>query len=252
MDKFRREKIFPAIYAFLFLIPVSGNAEQTTIAVASNFNGAMTKLVAQFERQSPHHVRVSYGSSGKIYAQIQHGAPFDAFFSADQEKPIKLEQNQRIVPDSRFTYASGALVLWSTRLESVNQQSLLDGKFEKIALANPKLAPYGLAATQVLDQLKLRKQTLAKWVQGENIAQTYQYVYSGNAELGFVAWSQVIEQKHAVYWKIPETLYDPIHQDAVILKRAAKNPATIDFINFLKSVEGRAIIESFGYRSSVQ
>jgi molybdenum ABC transporter molybdate-binding protein len=232
-------------------------AEKTTIAVASNFMPAMRELITVFESKSDHAVRASFGSSGKFYAQISHGAPFDLFFSADQVKPAKLEQEGRSVKGSRFTYAQGALVLWSRETSSELNTSppysvkdrLVRGEFKKLAMANPKLAPYGAAALEVLTHLELISSSRRKWVQGENIAQAYQFAASGNAELGFVALSQVLasDPDRTDYWLIPTKLYTPIKQDAVLLARGQTNPAALAFLNFIKSTEAKAIIRRYGY-----
>lgn len=227
-------------------------AEELTVAVASNFTAAMKDIAAAFERESGHRVKLAFGSSGKFYAQIQHGAPFQAFFSADQAKPMALERNGLAVPGSRFTYAVGALALWSVRKDLAREgSSVLKGSdFNKLALANPKLAPYGAAAVEVLRNLNLEQATRSRWVLGENIAQTYQFVASGNVDLGFVALSQVqrdgrIERGSA--WIVPAELYSPIRQDAVLLAAGADSPGTRALLQFVRGERGRAIIESHGY-----
>ena len=229
------------------------NAEQANIAVASNFISTMKILIREFENTSDHQIKASYGSSGKIYAQIQHGAPFQIFFSADQLKPLALF-NEGLTVDKPFTYASGALALWSSNIDFKNQQlqKLQAGEFNKLSLANPKLAPYGIAAMEVLKELKLVEPTRKKWIQGENIAQTYQFVGTGNADLGFVALSQVIQQKSMDipnYWPVPANLYQPIRQDAVVLKLGKNNNAVWDFLHFMNSDQGQAIIKSYGYKT---
>ncbi len=232
---------------------LSVSAEQTRIAVASNFSSAMKELIAEFEQNSTHEVKASYASSGKFYAQIYHGAPYDIFFSADQTKPLALEKEGLIISTSRFTYALGGLALWSSNIDFNGQHlaRLKANQFNKLSLANPKLAPYGLAAIEVLDKLALRQQTKNKWVQGENIAQTYQFVATGNADLGFIALSQVFNtsaNKHSLhYWQVPKELYNPIKQDLVLLKRGADNIAAKAFIQFIKSAKARGIIQSYGY-----
>lgn len=230
-------------------------AENVHIAVASNFTHTMKELITEFEKQSTHTIKASYGSSGKIYAQIKHGAPFDIFFSADQNKPALLF-DEGLTHNKPFTYALGALALWSNNPQFKGQdlkQKLQTGDFNKLALANPKLAPYGLAAMDVLDNLNLREATNNKWVKGENIAQTYQFVASANADLGFIALSQIIRQKNnqthnaqPEYWLVPSNLYTPIRQDAVLLKDKA---AAIEFIQFLKLPSSQKIIQSYGYKT---
>jgi molybdate transport system substrate-binding protein len=226
-------------------------AEQATLAVAANFTAPIKALAEQFEAQSEHRLVLAFGSSGKLFAQIQHGAPFDVFFSADREKPQVLRQ-ARQTASRPFTYAIGKLVLWSANegLFTHAEAYLAWGEYRKIALANPRLAPYGAAAVEVLTALELKKQTQSQWVQGENIAQTYHFVASGNAPLGFVALSQVMDDgeiKKGAYWVVPTNLYQPIKQDAVLLKRARHNNAANAFIEFLQSPQAQAIITAYGY-----
>lgn len=241
--------------ASLFLITAysTTQAESVHIAVASNFTHTMKELITKFEQLSSHTIKASYGSSGKIYAQIKHGAPFDIFFSADESKPALLF-DEGITHSKPFTYAFGALALWSNNPTFKGQdlkQKLQSGEFNKLALANPKLAPYGLAAMDVLDNLNLREATKNKWVKGENIAQTYQFVASANADLGFIALSQVIhQQSHSDTWAVPSHLYTPIRQDAVLLKDSSllKNKtAATEFIQFLSLPSSQNIIQSYGY-----
>ena len=232
----------------------SANADEIHAAVAANFTSAMKKVVSQFEADTPHTVKVSYGSSGKIFAQIKNGAPFQVFLSADQVKPEALEKDGYTVPDSRFTYAIGALALWSATPGLVDEHytALKTGAFNKLAMANPKVAPYGAAAIDVLSALNLTESTKAKWVQGENIAQTYQFVATGNADLGFVALSQIADKGHVAEGStliIPGNLYRPIRQDAVLLKRAEGHSAAKALMNYLRSEEARAIIHSYGYKT---
>ena len=247
-------KLLPCILLiFNLLLAATSQAEPTRIAVASNFSPAMKELIAEFEQSTTHEVKASYASSGKFYAQIYHGAPYDIFFSADQTKPLALEKEGLIISASRFTYALGGLALWSSNIDFNGQHlaRLKANQFNKLSLANPKLAPYGLAAIEVLDKLALRQQTKNKWVQGENIAQTYQFVATGNADLGFIALSQVFntstDKQSANYWQVPKELYNPIKQDLVLLKRGADNIAAKAFIQFIKSAKAQGIIQSYGY-----
>ena len=231
-------------------------ADDIYVAVASNFTAVMHRLAEEFEKSSGHQLKISSGSSGKFYAQIKHGAPFDVFFSADQAKPQALENEGLIVANSRFSYAVGALALWSAQPGWVDDQAtrLKNNNFNKLALANPKLAPYGAAAVEVLDNLKLVKTTQPKWVKGENIAQTYQFASTGNADIGFVALSQIMHNghiKHGSAWIIPDQLYSPILQDAVLLKRAANNDAAKALLQFMRSNIAKKIIESYGYKTLV-
>lgn len=228
-------------------------AGEVRVAVASNFTAPMKSIATQFEQQSGHNVVLSFGSSGKFFAQIQHGAPFDVFLSADQHKPNALASAGAIVPGSQFTYAIGQLVLWSADKSRITKGSaaLTQTDYHKLALANPRLAPYGAAAIQTLKALSLKDNTREHWVQGENIAQTYHFVASGNAQLGFVALSQVTENgkiKSGSGWVVPSKLYAPIKQDAVQLQHAKSNAAAHALIAFLKSPEAHKIITSYGYK----
>lgn len=228
------------------------HAEQITIAVASNFTSAMKSIVSEFQKETGDRVIIALGSSGKIYAQIKHGAPFQAFFSADKAKPIALEKEGYIVPHSRFTYAIGALALWSPLSGKIKSDanSLKQNTFKKIALANPRLAPYGVAAIQVLQHFHLETVTKNKWVLGENIAQTFQFVSSGNADLGLVALSQIMYQGQihtGSAWVIPESFYQPIKQDAVLLKKGESSHAAHAFMQFMRSKKAHHIMAEYGY-----
>ncbi len=223
------------------------SAADVRIAVASNFRSAMMSIVEMFETRSTHKVITSYGSTGKHYAQIINGAPYDLFFAADVQRPTLLEQQGWVVNSSRYTYAVGKLVLWGSGQTSANlgAASIGDTNIRYIALANSKLAPYGRAAEQVIDELKLREQLTGKLVRGENIAQTYQFVVTGNAELGFVAYSQIINRNNSEsVWSIPQNLYDPIEQQAVMIKETI---ASKEFYAFMQSDSARKIIHQAGY-----
>lgn len=237
---------FLTILFALSFLTLPSQAETTHIAVASNFTVTMKALISAFEKKYPHKIKASYGSSGKIYAQIKHGAPFQIFFSADQEKPLAL-YNGGFAQSPPFTYAYGALALWSSQAELRQHEiiRLKTGEFNKLSLANPKLAPYGIAALEVLKKLELVESTRKKWIKGENIAQTYQFVGTGNADLGFVALSQVINKSD--YWPVPANLHNAIRQDAVLLKSGQNNPAAKAFIQFIGDKESQDIIESYGY-----
>jgi len=228
--------------------PYSSNVtQQARVAVASNFIKPMQQLKAQFEDATSFKVLVSYSASGKLFAQIVNGAPYDVFLSADQIKPEQLIKREKVSPFQRFTYATGKLVLWSSTPLLVNNTAeiLETNAFRKVALANPKFAPYGQAAVDVLTNLSLLEQTKPKWVMGESISQTYQFVATGNADIGFISYSQ--KPDHGSYWLIPPKLYTPIRQDAVLLKSAEKNAAAIAFFEFLKSNEAKNIIQSHQY-----
>lgn len=233
----------------LLLLPLQLVAEPVRIAVASNFTHAMQDLEKAFEQQSEHEIELIFGSTGKIYAQIIHGAPFDAFFAADSAGPERLEQDGRIQPGSRFTYAVGRIVLWSPdgQLHLDKGLALENAEFRHLAIANPKLAPYGKAAQQVLQAQGVWDSLQDKIVRGENIGQTFQFVVSGNAELGFVALSQLKSQSgesSANVWLVPAQLYDPIEQQAVQL---SNKTAVTAFIDFVKSDTARRIIQRYGY-----
>lgn len=230
----------------------AASAGEVTIAVATNFALPMKEIAAEFERFSGHTVISSYASSGKFHAQILHGAPFDVFFSADQATPLALEQAGLAVVSSRFTYAVGGLVLWSRHVkDKVPLETRLQrGEFNKLALANPKLAPYGAAAVQVMRRLGVLDQTRDLWVLGENIAQAYQFVSTGNADLGFVARSQLRATQNGAagtVWRIPKYLYDPIRQDAVLLRRGEHNGAAHDLIQFIQGDIAASILLNYGY-----
>lgn len=217
------------------------------IAVASNFSDAIRPLARQFESDSGHRVQLIFGSTGKHYAQIVNGAPFDAFLAADSRRPQLLEDQELAVPGSRFTYAIGRLVLWSPSSEGGDlRQQLQQGRFEHLAIANPKLAPYGRAAWQVLETLGQARALRGKTVRGENIGQTFHFISSGNAELGFVALSQLQRQPQSTgrIWHIDPQLYQPIVQQAVQLRRSTALDA---FMNYLRSEAVVKQLHSYGY-----
>ncbi|MDP5290847.1 molybdate ABC transporter substrate-binding protein [Oceanimonas sp. CHS3-5] len=227
----------------------SVQADEIKVAVAANFLDAVTRLGEQFEQQTGHTVLISSGSTGKLYAQIKNGAPFDVFFAADDQRPELLEQEGAIVPGSRFTYATGTLVLWSPdeKLIDREQSVLTNGDFRFLAIANPVTAPYGRAAQEVLSGMGLWKGFNNKMVRGENIGQTYQYVYSRNAELGFVAKSQVFSQgnyTNGSWWEVPADRYSPIVQQAVQLTDSEAATALLDYV---RSPEGLKVIHTYGY-----
>jgi molybdate transport system substrate-binding protein len=228
------------------------HADEVQVAVASNFSAPMRVIAAQFERDTGHKVQASYGATGKFYAQIQNGAPFEILLAADDETPAKLEKEGAAVAGTRFTYAIGKLVLWSAQpgLVDAKGEVLARGNFAHLALANPKLAPYGAAAVEVLNKLKLHDALAPKFVQGENIAQTHQFVVSGAAPLGFVAMSQVFEDgklKSGSAWLIPGGMHAPIRQDALMLARGKGKLAAEAFIAYLKGGKAQAVIRSYGY-----
>jgi len=228
-------------------------AEEVQIAVAANFAAPMKVIALEFEKATGHKASLSFGSSGKFYAQIKNGAPFQVLLSADEDIPAKLEQEGLTVRGSRFTYAIGTLVLWSLKPNFVDAKGevLSKGAFAHLALANPKLAPYGAAAMETLNTLALTSALQGKFVFGENIAQTHQFVLSGNAELGFVALSQVMKGGQIASgsaWVVPATMHRPIRQDALLLAAGRENPAAIALLRFLREPAAIAIIQSFGYK----
>lgn len=227
-------------------------AEDIHVAVAANFTAPMKEIAAAFEKKTGHVVKAAYGATGKFYAQIKNGAPFEALLSADDTTPTKLLDEGAAIAGTQFTYAIGTLVLWSSKPDFVDSTGavLKSGDFNKVSIANPKTAPYGAAAMQVLTGLGLLEQIQPKLVTGENIAQTFQFVSTGNAELGFVALSQVMEEGKLTSgsaWIIPAKLHEPIRQDAVVLSPGKDKPAVAALMEYLKGDEAQAIIKSFGY-----
>lgn len=228
------------------------HAAEVQVAVAANFFGPMKVIATDFEKATGHKAVLTSGATGKFYAQIQAGAPFDVFLAADDETPARLDKEGATVAGSRFTYATGKLVLWSADADLVDAKGevLRSGRFAHLAVAAPKLAPYGAAAIETLTRLGLLAQLEPKLVQGESIGQTFTFVSTGNAELGFVALSQVWESgklKGGSAWIVPADLHSPIRQDAVRLNRAKDNAAAAALMDFLKSDAARAVIRSFGY-----
>ena len=222
------------------------------VAVAANFSKPMTEIVSQFEKATGHSAKLSFGSSGKFVSQLENGGPFEVLLSADEKGPEKLEQAGLTVPNSRFVYALGKLVLWSATPNFVDDKGkiLMTSNFKHLALADPKVAPYGAAAIDVLKKMKLFEKLQPMFVQGENIAQTYQFISTANAELGFLALSQVIKNGKIVggsSWIIPDNLHAPIRQTAVLMKTGAENPAARALIDYLKSIPALAIIKKHGY-----
>jgi molybdate transport system substrate-binding protein len=235
------------------LFSFTASAAEIKVAVASNFTDTMNDIAAAFETSTGHKLSLSNGSSGKFYAQIKNGAPFEIFFSADVEKPLQLEKDGLTVPDTRFTYAIGMLALWSAKPGFVDTEGkiLSQGNFNKLAIANPRLAPYGVAAMQILEELGIAQALKAKLVQGENIAQTFQFVETGNAELGFIALSQIMKRgaiTKGSTWIVPSYLHKPVRQDAVLLKAGADSAAARQLLKFMRSRQATSIIAAYGYR----
>jgi len=224
-------------------------AGEVHVAVAANFAAVQERLAVLFTVGTGHAVVASSGSSGQLHAQIRNGAPFDVFLSADTTRPGQLERDGLTEPGSRFTYAVGRLVLYGPTLDSVRAggADLGAAQVRHIAIANPRTAPYGVAAVQTLERLGLTGRARDRIVQGENIAQTYQFVRSRAAELGFVALSQVLNERAHTYWTVPQDHYDVIAQDAVLLRSAAGEPAALAYLAFLRGDTARRLIESSGY-----
>jgi len=237
-----------ALLLLAALLALPCHADEVRVAVAANFTAPMQEIAAAYERESGHRITLSFGSSGGLYAQIVNGAPFDAFLSADSAKPEALAEAGLALPDSRFSYAVGTLVLWSHDGDDALAR-LKSGDYAKLAVANPRLAPYGAAAMQVLDHLGLGGAAADRLVNGENIGQAYQFISSGNAQLGFVALSQVIRDGAAPTgaWVVPAELHDPIRQEAVLLTPGAGNPAAVGLLEFLRGEAAAGIIHRYGY-----
>ncbi|MFO7641345.1 MAG: molybdate ABC transporter substrate-binding protein [Candidatus Competibacteraceae bacterium] len=244
---------FPLLAGLVFAVSsVAVQATEVLVAVAANFTAPMQRIAAEFEKDTGNRALLSFGPTGKFYAQIKNGAPFAVFLAADDRTPARLEAEGDIVPGSRFTYAIGKLVLWSAKPDFVDDQGevLKKGNFRHVAIASPKVAPYGAAAVEALTRLGLLYAIQPKFVTGESISQAYQFVATGNAELGFVALSQVMEDGRMTggsAWIVPADLYEPIRQDAVILAAGLDNPAAQALMEYLKGDKAVAIIRSFGY-----
>ena len=234
------------------LLAVAAHAGKVQVAVAANFTAPMKQIAAEFEKDTGHNAVLSFGATGKFYAQISNGAPFEVLLAADDETPARLEKELLATPGTGFTYAIGKLALWSAKEGYVDSQGdvLKKGDFKHLALANPKTAPYGAAAIETMKQLGVLDRIRPKFVQGENIAQTHQFVATGNAELGFVALSQVFKDgkvSSGSAWVVPGKLYAPILQDAVVLAKGRNNPAANALVKYLKTDKARSIIKSYGY-----
>lgn len=230
----------------------TAQADEVQVAVAANFTAPMQQIAAQFEKDTGHKAALSFGATGKFYAQIVNGAPFELLLAADDETPARLEKEGQGIAGSRFTYAIGKLVLWSTNPDLVDAKGeiLKTASFRHLAIANPKTAPYGAAAFETMTKLGLLASLQGRFVQGENIGQTQQFVTTGNAELGFVALSQVFKDGRITSgsaWIVPANLYEPIRQDAVLLTKGKDKPAASALLAYLKGDKARRIIQSFGY-----
>lgn len=240
------------ITAFSFMLAGAGlssaQAGQVHVAVAANFTEPANAIAAAFRKKTGHEAILSFGSTAQFYTQIRQDAPFHVFLSADEARPKALAEEGFGVPESRFTYAIGQLVLWTrTSNAPIGEQTLRDGAFAKIAIANPVAAPYGAAAIEVMKSLNVYDTLKPKIVEGANISQAFQFVDTGNAEIGFVAAAQIVNAKGGSGWFVPRNLYSPIRQDAILIKKGEGNGAATAFMDFLKSHEARAIIKEFGY-----
>ena len=241
------------LIAALLSVALAGAAQagETKVAVAANFTDAAKAIAARFKAKTGHDAVLSFGSSGQFYAQIANGAPYEIFLSADDERPRKAEAEGLAVLGSRFTYATGRLVLYSRTPGLVDGRGavLRSGRFEKLAIADPKAAPYGQAALETLTRLKLYEALRSKIVQGASITQAFQYVQTGAAELGFVALSQTVDQKGGSRWLVPAADHAPIEQQAVLLKTGQNSEAAKAFLAFLKTPEAKAIVARYGYEA---
>ena len=249
-----RPRVQCLVALLALLVSASVLADEVQVAVAANFTAPMKLIAAEFEKDTGHKAVLSFGSTGKFYSQIINGAPFEVLLAADDETPAKLEKESAAVNGSRFTYAIGKLVLWSAEPGKVDAQGdvLKKGNFKKLAIAAPKLAPYGAATIETMTKLGLLASLEPKLVTGESIAQAFSFVSTGNAELGFVALSQVYEGgklKSGSAWIVPASLHRPIRQDAVLLTKAKDNKAAVALLAFLKTEKAKAVVRSFGYES---
>ncbi|MDO8828090.1 molybdate ABC transporter substrate-binding protein [Methylophaga sp.] len=246
------KKTWFALVLLIQLFTGVSYADIVNVAIATNFTAPMKEIAIEFEKDTGYKTLLSFASSGKLFAQINNGAPFDVFLSADTHKPEQLELGGLSVTGSRFTYAIGALVLWSpiSGIVDKNGDVLFKNQFRHIAIANPKVAPYGAAAQQVMEKLGVWTEQQSKLVQGENIAQTYQFVASGNAQIGFVALTQVMANGKITTgsgWIVPASMHSPIKQDAVLLNFGKNNPVALEFLDYMKSDKAKTIIQSYGY-----
>lgn len=239
------------LFVLVMMAVTPAFAEQVLVAVAANFLPPFREVALEFEKTTGHTLRVVSGSSGNFHTQIQNGAPFDVFFSADNERPKKLEDEGLGVKDTRFTYAIGRLVLWSPNADLVKGEETLRSKhFKRIAIANPKTAPYGVAAMQTMQKLELWDHLQSQIVMGENLGQTIGFIESGNVQLGFLALSQVLDPKikgKGSRWDVPAHLHEPIQQDVILLIKGKDNPAAKALMEFMVGPQAKAIIERYGY-----
>ena len=235
------------------LMSANAQAAEIKVAVASNFANVLKEIAVEFQKDTGHQLAITPGATGKFYAQISNGAPFDVFLSADDETPRKLAQEGKANASSQFTYAIGRLALWSPNPEMVDKNAdiLKTDKFKFIAIANAKVAPYGQAAVQTMQKLGVLAKIEPRVVQGESIAQTYQFVSTGNTQLGFVALSQIFEHgkiKTGSAWIVPEEMHEQLKQDAVILQACKQTSVCQDLMDYLKSDKAKKMMASYGYK----
>ncbi len=247
-------RLMSLLLAGLVSVTFAAHADEVSVAVAANFTAPMKLIAADFEKDTGHKVVASYGATGKFYAQIKNGAPFELLLAADDETPTKLVKENAAVAGSQFTYAIGKLVLWSAKSALVDDKGevLKKGGFDHIALADPKLAPYGAAAVETMKAMGVYDGLQPKLVTAENIGQAYQFISSGNSLLGFVALAQVLKDGkiEGSAWMVPANLYTPIRQDAVVLDKGKGKPAAEALMKYLKGDKAKAVIKAFGYELS--
>lgn len=244
-------RFISALLASLLLVATAARADPVLVAVAANFTAPFNKLAAEFEKDSGHQLVASFGSTGKFYAQIKNGAPFEVLLAADDETPAKLVKEGAAVPGSRFSYATGRLVLWSPKPGVVDAagEVLKGSAVQKLAIADPRLAPYGAASVEVMKQLGVYDRLAPQLVTGETLAQVFQFVSSGNSPMGFLALSQVLKdgKVDGSSWVVPAALHTPIRQDAVLLNPGQGKPGAAALLQYLQGAKAQALIRSFGY-----
>jgi molybdate transport system substrate-binding protein len=246
------QKLFTwCLFVIMTITVAPASAEQALVAVAANFVPPFREIALEFEKSTGHQLQVAGGSSGNFYSQIKNGAPFDVFFSADMERPKLLEDEGFGVKGTRLTYAVGRLVLWSPNADLVKGGETLRFKqYKRLAIANPKTAPYGLAAMQAMQKLEIWESLQPQIVMGENLGQTMGFIESGNAQLGFVALSQVMDPKikgKGSHWNVPTNLHEPIKQDVILLTKGKDNPAAKALMEFMSGPQAKGVIERYGY-----
>lgn len=233
---------------FLFGLPSMASANSVRVAVAANFTSAAQDIAAAFARETEHEASLSFGATGQFYTQITQEAPFEVLLAADDERPDRAVREGYGVEGSVFSYAIGRLVLYSTKtVTTLGPDTLKAADFARVAIANPETAPYGSAAVEVMNALGVYESLKPKLVQGQNVGQAYQFVQTGNAEIGFVALGQVSQSDEGLRWVVPQDLYQPIRQDAVLLVKGKDNPAAVAFLEFLKGDTAGEIIQRHGY-----